>query len=95
MQRKHIYVLFVEQSCCGVGRRAEIEKSSLFRRFLYPCVVVAVAVENYALMLFHRVFDDFVKSALKIACYFKYVGILTQRLGDCGVEHNVCVGYAV
>ena len=95
MQRKHIYVLFFEQGCCRVWRRAEIEKPSLFSCFLYPCVIVAVAVEDYALMLFHGIFNDFVEGSFKVACYFKHICVLTERFGDCGIQHYVRIGYAV
>ena len=75
----------------AVGRCREIEKPTLFG-FPDPLIAVAVAAEDDALVLSYDAADKLVQIVFKIGRALERIGVLAQRLGDCGVDDDICTG---
>ena len=88
MTREQLKVLRGDEVGQAVGSGAQVEQTAAFR-FRYPCVVIAVSVEYYALVLAYHAADEVVQCGGEVGCAFKLVGIESERLCDRGVEHDV------
>ena len=95
MAGEHRDVLGIEDPRQRIGRRPQVEQAALFGCFLDPCVVVAVAVEEDAAVGLDRGLDEVVQGRFEILCLFEAVGILPERLGNGGIEHNIAAGDGV
>ena len=71
--REHRNVLFFENRRHRVRRHAQVQKSALFGRLFDPRIVVAVAVEDDALVFMNRAANQVVQRAFKIVCLLKLV----------------------
>ena len=76
--------------CCPI-----VQETALFRRFLYPGVIITVAVEDDSLVVTDRLLDHFVQGFLKVFGILESVGIDSQAFGDRTVQHDVGAGDAV
>ena len=88
---EELNVLLTEVVGHAVGRGAQVQQAALLG-FLDPALIIAVAVEDNALVLMYNVFDKVVQSGFKVVGLFEDIGVLTQGLGDCGVQNDVHAG---
>ena len=93
MSRKHIDVLLLKQGRKCIGSCAKIEKSSLLRSFLDPCIVVAV--EDDSLVILNGLFNHVMESCLKIVNALKTVCVNLKALCNCCVKHDICASNTV
>ena len=84
-------VLLAEIIGHTVGRGAQVQQAALLG-FLDPALIIAVAVEDNALVLMYNVLDKVVQSSFKVVSLFEDICILTQGLGDRGVQNDVHTG---
>ena len=75
----------------AVRRGLQVQQPPVFR-LLHPGLVIAVAVEDDALVAADHVPDQVVEGGLKILCLLQHIGVLPQRLGHRGVQHHVGAG---
>ena len=79
----------------SIGCGAVVEQSAHLGSLLDPGIVIAVAVEDDALMVGDGLFYHLVELFFKVICLLEPVGIDPEALGNCGIEHDVCAGDAV
>ena len=79
----------------AVRRRAVVEKASLLGCFLDPCIVVAVAVEDDALVIADRLADHLMQHRLEVLCLLQAVCVDAKALSHSSVQHDVRAGDAV
>ena len=95
MRREHIHVLLVQQMRHAVRGGAVVQQSALFRRFLDPGVVVAVAVEDDPSVILDSALYHLVELVLEVLCALEPVGVDPETLSHGAVEHDVGAGNAV
>ena len=69
----------------------EVFESASFR-LGNPRIVIAVSVENDALMLFYRSLDKIMESTFKVFCSLKFICKLLEFFRNGSVENGVCTG---
>ena len=94
MPHQHIHVLLLQHGRQCIRRSPKIQQSAAFR-LLQPFIVIAVAVEQYPLVLLYSAAYKVVQCTLKILRAFQLIGILSQGLRNGGIYHDVGAGYAV
>ena len=67
----------------------EVEQTALLRLF-YPGIIVAVAVEDDALVRLDLALYECHQRLLEVLGALQLVSELAELLSDCGVQHNVC-----
>ena len=77
--------------CQRIRRGLEVEKAAALR-LANPGVVIAVAVEDNALVRLDGFLDEVVQRTLKVRSTLQLVGKLLQLLGNRSVQHRVCAG---
>ena len=92
---EHRDVLFVQQMGHAVGGGGVVEQAPLLRGLADPGVVVAVAVEDDALVVADGLLDQRVQGVLEVLLPLQPVGKNLQALGHGGVEHDVGAGDGV
>ena len=90
MLRKKNDILFIGEVRNRVGRRAEIGKSAPLC-LGEPRFVIAVSVEDDALVVAYCRAYKLVKRRIEIPRALKLVGKAFQRLRDGGVYHYICL----
>ncbi|MPM33495.1 hypothetical protein SDC9_80071 [bioreactor metagenome] len=85
---EEFYVLCRNEAGQAVRRGSEVEQTTLFR-FDNPCVVIAVAVEDDALMRMDDALNELMQRKRQVLCGFELVGVLAQGFGYGGVDHHV------
>ena len=76
------------------GRVLEVFKSALFG-LCDPRLVIAVAAEKDAAVLFERALNKLVQSTCEVGCFFKLVGENAQRVCDDRVQNRRRAGYGL
>ena len=88
---EQLHILAVQHVGQGIGGGAEIQQATLLS-FRHPGGVVAVAVEDDALVVLDRLADQVVQGGLKVLSSLQGIGELPQLLGHGGVQHGVGAG---
>ena len=91
---EHFNVLLVADMrhcvCCSL----KVHKSALFC-LGYPCIIVAVAVEDDTLVILDSLADKVMERLVEVLCLFKLVSKLHQHLSNSSIEVDVSTGDAV
>ena len=90
MPGEELHVLLRQQAGHAVRRGAQVHQAPLFR-LLHPCALVAVAVEDDALVGDDRLLDQRVQGALEVLRRLQAVGKEAQLLRHGGVDDGVGV----
>ena len=86
-----IDVLFVNVGGHTVHRVPQVSQAPALG-LLYPGVIIAVAVEDDALVGGEGVVQQLLEGGLEVICLFQNVGELAQLLGHDGVQHHIGAG---
>ena len=81
-------VLLIQIAGHAIGGGLQVFQPSLLG-LAHPGLVIAVAVEDDALVLVNDASDQTMKSRLKIVGVFQLVGVLVQGLRHSGVQHHI------
>ena len=86
---EQVEVLLVNVMRECICRALEVEQAALLR-LNNPGLVVAVAVEDDALVRLDLALNECVYSGLEVLSALQLVSELAELLGNCGIQHNVC-----
>ena len=86
---EQVEVLLVNVMRECICRALEVEQAALLR-LGNPGLVVAVAVEDDALVRLDLALNECVYSGLEVLSALQLVSELAELLGNCGIQHNVC-----
>ena len=86
-EQVEVLLVNVVREC--ICRALEVEQAALLR-LNNPGLVVAVAVEDDALVRLDLALNECVYSSLEVLSALQLVSKLAELLGNCGIQHNIC-----
>ena len=95
MTCEHLHILFIQNVRDAIGRGTVVAQTAFLSCFLDPGFVIAIAVEDNALVILNGLADHFMQLGFKIFRTLQTVCVDLQRLCHRCIEHNVGTGNGV
>ena len=92
---QQFHILRFQRGAHGLRSGAQVQQTAFFCSFLNPGIVIAVSVENDALVGGNSLLDQVMERGIKVCGLLQLVCIPAQDLCHSGVQHDVGAGNGV